>query len=93
MKKILTAFVAATVIGASALAMSDAADAQWRYGGYRGVGYRGYGYGAGFRGYGYGAGYPGYGYGSYGIGTAVVVAPVIYYPRGLFTGYSGCGCW
>ena len=35
MKKILTALIAAIILSATALAMSDTADARWGYGGYR----------------------------------------------------------
>jgi hypothetical protein len=115
-KKILTVLIAATVLSAMALALSDTADARWGYGGsrgagyrgfayrgygYRGVGYRGYGYrgygygsgyaGYGYAGYGYGGGYAGYGYPDYGVGTAIVVAPALYYPA-YYYGPSGCGC-
>jgi hypothetical protein len=73
MKKILTALIAAAVVGGTLLSMPSGANARWGYGaGYRGVGYRGFG--VGYRGYGYrgvgyrGFGYRGFGYSGYGYG-------------------------
>jgi hypothetical protein len=90
MKKILTALIAATIFSAMALAMSDTADARWGYGGYRGVGYRGFVY----RGYGYrGVGYRGFvsrGYGYRGVGYRGFVSRGYGY-RGLGYGYGGYG--
>ncbi len=103
MKKISTAIIAATIFSASALAMSDTADARWGYGGYRGigyggyrgVGYRGYGYrGVGYRGYGYrGMGYGGYGYGTLGYGNAGYGYPSYANPGYGYanSGYPGYG--
>ena len=76
MKRLLTALLAATVIGTTALAFSSTADAQWGYrggfrGGFGGYGFRG-GYGGG-GGYGFRGGYGGYGYGGgYGAGYGAI---------------------
>ena len=68
MKKILPVLIAATVVGAAALATLNTAEARWGYGAYRGAGYRGLAYrGYGYRGYGY-RGYPPPGYRGYGHG-------------------------
>src|SRR5271170_2336370 len=105
MKRILTALIAAAVVGGTLLAMPSVANARWGYGaGYRGVGYRGFG--VGYRGYGYrgvgyrGFGYRGFGYSGYGYGGGyaypgygiVISAPVSYSPMYYFYGHSGCGC-
>ncbi len=93
MKKILIGVVAASAIGATALATPSTADARsgggWGHGGgwgYSGSGYRGWGYsrwgypGWGYRGWDYGGwGYRGWGYGNWG------------YRR--WEGYGGWGIW
>jgi hypothetical protein len=83
MKKVLSALIAVTVIGATPLAMVDTANAQWvGRGFYRGFGFHGFGYGGwGFRRLGWGLG-GGYGYGGYGG----------YGSYGGYGGYGGYGC-
>jgi hypothetical protein len=83
MKNILTALIAAAVIGTTALPMSSTANAGWGYRGYHGVGYPGFGYRRfGYRGWGYG----------FVAGAAIgatLAAPYPYYSNGYnpYVGY------